>query len=70
MLKAMSEDEEGREKIRRKCRMGYFSNMVSEDEVTRRNDQDRVGLLIHVIGVGADFLETLSILDSFVICRS
>ena len=56
--------------VRAKCRMGHFSNMVSEDEVTGRYDQDRVGLLVHVIGVGTDFLETLSILDSFVICRS
>ena len=53
-----------------KSRMGHFSNMVSKDEITGRYDQDRVGLLVHVIGVGTDFLETLSILDSFVICRS
>ena len=39
-----------------KSRMGHFSNMVSKDEITGRYDQDRVGLLVHVIGVSADFL--------------
>ena len=50
--------------------MSHFSNMMGKNEVARRYNQNRISLLVHVIGVSTDLLEALCPLNGFVISGS